>query len=109
MYPNKIENRITFKTKTGYYLKILSPETMKLVWITEKNKNKNKNSINVSHLEITEVVLVHCNILNNDYQHNSRVLYTFVSNKSFGQLLDISPKSFVFLKTFNWEFSYIKV
>ena len=48
MYLNKIENRITFKTKTGYYLKILSTETMKLVWITEKNKNKNKNSINVS-------------------------------------------------------------
>ena len=109
MYLNKIENRITFKTKTGYYLKILSPETMKLVWITKKNKNKNKNSRNVSHLEITEVVLVHCNILNNDYQYSSRVLYTFVSNKSSGQLLDISPKSFVFLKTFNWEFSYIKV
>ena len=69
--------------------------------MTEKNKNKNKNSINVSHLKITEVVLVHCNILNNDYQHNSRVLCTFVSNKLFGQLLDISPKSFVFLKTFN--------
>ena len=69
--------------------------------MTEKNKNKNKNSINVSHLKITEVVLVHCNILNNNYQHNSRVLCTFVSNKSFGQLLDISSKSFVFLKTFN--------
>ena len=59
------------------------------------------------HLEITEVVLIHSNIVNNDYQQDSRVLYTFVPNKSFGQLLDISPKNFTFLKTFNSEFSYI--
>ena len=58
-------------------------------------KNISKN------LEIAEVVLVHCNIVNNDYQHDSRVLYTFVPNKPFGQLLDISPKNFVFLKTFH--------
>ena len=56
------------------------------------------------YLEITEVVLVHCNVVNNSYQQNSRVLYTFISNKSFGQLLDISPKSFIFLKTFDSEF-----
>ena len=61
------------------------------------------------HLEITEVVLIHCNIVNNDYQQDSRVLYTFVPNKSFGQLLDISPKNFIFLKTFDSEFSYIEV
>ena len=61
------------------------------------------------YLEITEVVLVHCNVVNNSYQQNSRVLYTFISNKSFGQLLDISPKSFIFLKTFDSEFWYIKV
>ena len=66
-------------------------------------KNVSKN------LEIAEVVLVHCNIVNNDYQHDSRVLYTFVPNKTFGQLLDISSKNFVFLKTFHWEFSYIEV
>ena len=60
------------------------------------------------HSEITEVVLLHCNIVN-DYQHDSRVLYTFVPNKSFGQLLDISPQNFIFLKTFNSEFSYIEV
>ena len=63
----------------------------------------------MSHLEITEVVLVHCNIVNNNYQQDSRVLYTFVPNKSFGQLLDISPKNFIFLKTFDSEFSYIEV
>ena len=61
------------------------------------------------HLEINELVLVHCNILNNDYELDSRVLYTFVPNKSFSQLLDISPKNFIFLKTFKSEFSYIEV
>ena len=63
----------------------------------------------MSHLEITEVVLIHCNIINNDYQQDSRVLYTFAPNKSFSQLLIITPKSFTFLKTFNSEFSYIEV
>ena len=61
------------------------------------------------YLEITEVVFVHCNIVNNDYQQDSRILYTFVLNKSFGQLLDMLSKNFIFLKTFNSEFSYIEV
>ena len=61
------------------------------------------------NLEIAEVVLVHCNIVNNDYQQDSRVFYTFIPNKSFGQLLDISPKNLIFFKTFNSEFSYIEV
>ena len=61
------------------------------------------------HLEITEVVLVHSNIVNNDYQQDSRVWHTFVPKKSFGQLLDISPKDFIFLKTFDSDFSYIEV
>ena len=61
------------------------------------------------HLEITEVVLGHCGIVNNHYQQDSRVLYTFVPNKSFGQLLDIWFKNFIFLKTFDSEFSYIEV
>ena len=64
---------------------------------------------NVPRLEITEVVLVQCNILNNNYQQNSRALHTFVANMLFGQLLDISPKNIIFLKTFNSEFSYIEV
>ena len=59
--------------------------------------------------EIAEVVLVNCNIVNNNYQQNSSVLYTFVPNKSFGKFLDISPKSFIFLKTFDTEFSCIEV
>ena len=61
------------------------------------------------HLEITEVLLVLCNIANNDYQKDSRVLYTFVPNKSFGSLLEISPANHIFLKTFNSEYDEIKV
>ena len=70
---------------------------------------KDKNGENVPNLEITEVVLVHCNIDNNNYQQDSRVLHTFIPNKSFGQLPDISPKNYIFLKTFNSEFPYIGV
>ena len=61
-----------------------------------------------SDLEITEVVLVNCKFVNNDYQESSRVVYTFISNKSFGQLFNISLKNFIFLKTFNSEISYMK-
>ena len=82
---------------------------MKLFGSTENKITKDKNGENVPHLEITEVVLVHCNIVNNDYQQDSRVLYTFVSNKPFGSLLEISPKNHIFLKTFNSEFQEIKV
>ena len=85
------------------------PETMKLLGNTKSKINKDKNGENVPQLEITEVVLIHCNIAKNDYQQDSRVLYTFVPNTSFGELLNISPKKFIFLKTFNSEFSYIEV
>ena len=61
------------------------------------------------HLETTKVVLIHCNIVNNDCQQNWRVWYIFVPNKSFGQLLDTSSKNFIFLKTFDLEFSYNEV
>ena len=70
---------------------------------------KDKNGENMSHLEITEVVLVHSKIVNNDYFYYSIVLYTFVSNTSFRQYLDLSPKTFIFLKIFNSEFSYIEI
>ena len=80
IYVNKIENRITFKIKTGYCLELLTPETIKLLGSTENKIIKDKNGENVPHLEFTEVVLVHCNIVNNDYQHDLRVLYTFVPN-----------------------------
>ena len=102
IYVNKIENRVILKIKNGYSLKLLTPETMKLLGSTENKITKDKDGENVPHLEITEVILVHCNIANNDYQQDSRVLYTFVSNKPFGSLLEISPAN-IFLKTFNSE------
>ena len=82
---------------------------MKLPGSAENKIGKDKNGENVPHLEITEVVLVHCNIVNNDYQQDSRVLYTFVPNKSFGSLLEVSPKNHIFLKTFNSEYDEIKI
>ena len=108
-YVNRIENRITFKIKPGYYLELLTPETMKLLGSTENKTAKNKNGENVPHLEVVELVLVHCNLVNNDYQQDSRILYTFVPNKTFGSLLEISPTNHVFLKTFNSEFQEIKI
>ena len=109
IYVNKIENRVTFKIKNGYSLELLTPEAMKLLGSTKNKIAKDKNGENVPHLEITEVVLVHCNIVNNDYQQDSRVLYTFVPNKPFGSLLEISPTNHIFLKTFNSEYDEIKV
>ena len=109
IYLNEIENKNTSKIKTEYYLELLLPETMKSLRSTKSNITKDENGENAPHSDITKVVLVHCNIVNTNYQHDSRVLYTFVLNKSFGQLLDVSLKNFIFLKTFNSEFSYIEV
>ena len=73
VYNNRIEKKITFEIKSGYCLELLTPETMKLTGSTEKNVTKYKICENVPHLEITELVLVHCNLVNNSYQQNSRV------------------------------------
>ena len=81
---------------------------MKLLGSNESKTTKDKNFENVPNLEIREIALVHCNIVNNDYQENLRVLYTLIPNKSFDKLPDIFPKNFTFLKTFNSEFSYIE-
>ena len=109
MHVNRIENRITFKIKNGYYLELLTPETMKLLGSTESKITKDKNGEKVPHLEIVELVLVQCNLVNNDYQQDSRILYTFVPKKTFGSLLEISPTNQVFLKTFNSEFQEVKI
>ena len=90
-----------FKIKAEYYYNLLTPETMKLLGSTKNKITKDKNGENVPHLEITEVVLTHCNIDNKDYQEDSRVLYIFVPNTKSGQLLDISPKNFILLKSFD--------
>ena len=104
-YLNKIANRITFKIKEGYYLELLIPETIKLFGSTGNKITTDENSESVPHL-----VLVHCNIVDNDYQQVSRVLYTFIPNKPFRSLLlKIAPTSFILLKIFNSEFQEIEV
>ena len=109
IHSNKIKNRIVFKIKTGYKLELLAPETMKLLGSTNKVADKDKNCENVPKLESVEVVLVHCNLVKNDYQHASKVLFSFVPNKQFGQLLNISPHVFAMMNTVNTEFSSVEV
>ena len=81
---------------------------MKLLWSPKNKRTKDENDENVPHLEITEVALVHCNIVSNNYQHDSRVLNTFILKKLFSPLLDTPPKNLIFLKTFDSEFSCIE-
>ena len=109
IYANKISNRIVFKIKTGYKLELLCKETMKLLGSTRDTIDADKNNENVPRLENVEVVLVHCNLVNNSYQQASRVLFTFVPNKQYGQLISISPNSLFFLKTMNTESSEIEI
>ena len=104
IYPNKIKNRNVFKIKTGYKLELLTLEKMKLLGSTKKDVDKDKNSENVPKLESVEVVLVHCNLVKNDYQHTSKVLFSFVPNKQFGQSINISPHSLTMMNTVNTEF-----
>ena len=88
---------------------MLSEETMKLLGSTKDIIDADKNSENVLRLENVEIVLVHCNLVNNSYQQASRVLFTFVPTKQYGQIISISPHSSVFLKTMNTEFSKIEI
>ena len=108
IYVNKTENRITFKIETGYNLELLTPEVMKLLVSTENKAAKDKNGENLPHLEVTEVVIFHFNVVNNDSQQDSRVLFIFVPSKPSASLLEISPTN-IFLKTFNSEFQDIEV
>ena len=109
IYSNKIKNRIVFKIKNGYKLELLTPETMKLLGSTKNVVDKDKNSENVPKLESVEVVLVHCNLVKDDYQHASKLLFSFVPNKQFRQLLNISPHVFTMMNTVNTEFSHVEV
>ena len=109
IYPNKIRNRIVFKVKTGFKLELLSPETMKLLGSTKKDVDKDKDGEDVPKLESLEVVLVHCNLGNNSYQQASKVLFTFVPNKQFDQLITISSDLLTILKTTNTEFQSTQI
>ena len=94
IYPNKIKNTIVFKIKSGHKLELLTNETMKLLG-DGPTIDTDKNGANVQELEQVHSVLVHCNVVHNDYLQNSRLLYTFVPDKSFGQLLVIQPKTLI--------------
>ena len=109
IYANTINTIIVFKINTGYKLELLSKETMNLLGSTEDIIDSDKNSENAPRLENVEVVLVHCILVNNSYQQASRVLFTFVPNIQYGQLISISPNPLNFLKTMNTEFSEIEV
>ena len=85
IFGSKNENSITFKIKDGYYLELLTPETMNLLGSTESKITGEKYGENVPHLEVAELVLIHCNIVDNSYQQNSRILYTFATNKPFSK------------------------
>ena len=109
IYPNKIKNRIIFKVKSSYKLELLTPETMRLLGSTKKDVDKDKDGENVPKLESVEVALVHCNLVKNDYQHTSKVLFTFVPNKQFRQLINISLHSLTMMNTVNTKFSSVEV
>ena len=109
IFSNKIKNRIVFKINTGYKLEWLTPEAMKLLGSPKKVVDKDKNGQNVTKLESVEVVLVHCNFVKNDYQHALKVLFSFVPNKKFRQLLNISPHVFTMMNTINTKFSSVEV
>ena len=109
IYANKITNRIVFKIKTEYKLELLLKETMKLLGSTKDTIDVDKESENIPRLENVEVILVHCNLANNIYQQASRVLFTFVPNKQYGQSISIAPHTLIFLKTMNTEFLEIEI
>ena len=109
IYPNKIKNRIVFKIKAGYTLELLSSETMKLLGSTKKYVDQDNDGEVVRKLGSVEVVLVNSNLANNDYQQTSKVLFTFVPNNQFGQLIDIAPHWLTKLGTTNTKFLFIEV
>ena len=109
IYVNEINNRIVFKIKSGYKLELLSKETMKLLGSSTDTIDGDKNSELVPKLESVDLVLVHCNLVNNSYQQASKVLFTFIPNKKYGQLIIVSPETLIMLKTVNTEFSFVEI
>ena len=109
IYTNEVKNRTAFKIKTGYKLETLSLETTKLLRSTKTNIDQDKDDENLPKLWSVEVVLVHCNLVNNNYQQASKVLFTFVLNKQLGQLNATASHSLRMSNTTNKEFSSIQV
>ena len=109
IYANKTKNRVTFKMADRVTLELMSPETQKFLVVSKRVLTGEVNGDKVPQLETVQTVLVHCNLVDNDYQHDSRILHIFVPDKTFGSLLSIQPSDFVWLKTFKTEFLYIEV
>ena len=109
IYPNKIKNRIVFNIKTGYKLELLTPETLRLLGSTKKVVDKDRNGEIVPKLESVEDFLVHCNLVKNDCRHTSKISFSFIANKQFRQLINISQQSLIMMNTVNTEFSYLEV
>ena len=109
VYVNEINNRIVFKIKSGYKLELLSKETIRLLGSSTDTMDGDKNSELVAKIESVDLVLVRCNVVNNSYQQASKVLFTFVPNKKYGQLITRSPETLIILKTVNTEFSFIEI
>ena len=109
IYVNEINNRIFLKIKSGYKLELLLKETMRLLGSSTNTIDGDKNSKLVPKLESVDLVSVHSNLLNNSYQQASKLLFTFVPNKKYGQLITVSPETLIMLKTVNTEFSFIEV
>ena len=108
VYPNEVKNRIVFKIKTGYKLELLSKETQTLLGdgpLIDKNKDSN----NVPQLDQVESILLHCNLVRNQYLQNSKLLYEFIPDKKFGQLISVKPPVFIQFKTSDTLFYYIEI
>ena len=101
VYPNKIKNRILFRITTDYKLQLLTPETMRLLRSAKKDFDADKNGKIVPNLESVEVVLVHCRLINNAYQHASKVVFSFAPDKRLGQLINIKQNSLIMMNTVN--------
>ena len=97
------------KIKSGYKLELLSKETMKLLGSSKSAIDSDNNSELVPKLESLDLVLMHCNLVNNTYQKASRVLFTFVPDKSYGQIMTTVPHSLILLKAVNTEFTFVEV
>ena len=109
IYVNEINNRIVFKISSGYKLELFSKETMRLLGSSTDTVDGDKNSELVPKLKNVDLVLVHCNLVNNSYQQASKVLFTFLPNKRYGKLITVSPETLIMLKTVNTEFSFIEI
>ena len=109
IYANKIKSRIVFRVRTGYKLELLTKETMQLLGSSKKEIDQDKDGEIVPTIENVDVVLIHCNVVNNIHQQKSRVLYSFVPNKQFGELVKVESQSLIMLNTTSAEFSFIEI